>query len=177
MIHSSPENIIVKLEKTHVDEIVRLAEVCNLAVWSKNDYLEEIERADSIGYVAASLINKEKINGFLVARLIKFQNTDSKNYSFVETGEGNIDSEFECEILNIAVNPSARKQGIGQTLLKKFFQRCISENVTAIWLEVRFNNENAVNFYQRNDFEVIYRRKNYYVDPPDDALVMKKDLK
>lgn len=75
----------------------------------------------------------------------------------------------ESEILNLAVDPEQRRRGIGGALV-----RAASEQPTDLYLEVRRSNDGAIAFYRRCGFEEAGRRKDYYRDPPEDALVMKR---
>ncbi len=71
------------------------------------------------------------------------------------------------DLLNIVVNPLYRRQKIGHKLLNKI----IILNKKII-LEVRNNNESAINFYEEHGFEVIHKREKYYGD--DDAFIMER---
>jgi ribosomal-protein-alanine N-acetyltransferase len=46
----------------------------------------------------------------------------------------------------------------------------------SIWLEVRESNTAALTFYQKNDFNRMYTRKNFYTNPSENAIVMKRNL-
>ena len=182
------ENIISPITDECIAEIIQIAECCDLSAWTFGDYLDEINRADSFGFVQtenkiedeSNILNQSRgIAGFILARLIKNSDNYLTNYSLNE--EAGINSlqhlqYTECEILNIAVRPTAQKRGIGQKLLDSVFEVCFRQQVRYIWLEVRKNNENAITFYRKNNFQPVYTRKNYYRDPVDDALVMKAEL-
>ena len=88
------------------------------------------------------------VKGFLVSR---------------QTGPG------EREILNLAIEPSQRRRRIARGLIE---QELAGHN--GVWfLEVRESNTAALNFYKRLGFEPAARRKDYYRDPPESALVMR----
>jgi len=78
-------------------------------------------------------------------------------------------AEREWEILNLAVAPSVRRQGIGRQLLNDVLERHAGE----FFLEVRESNESARRFYALLGFKMIARRLQYYTNPPDSAIVMK----
>jgi ribosomal-protein-alanine N-acetyltransferase len=79
----------------------------------------------------------------------------------------------EWEIENIAVLPEARRRGLGSRLLNEFLARVESESGTSVYLEVRESNRAARGLYQKWGFSEAGRRKNYYQDPQEDALILK----
>ena len=48
------------------------------------------------------------------------------------------------------------------------------KNIQEIWLEVRKSNANAISFYQKNNFELQFERKNYYTNPSENACVLRR---
>ncbi|MEX2303761.1 MAG: ribosomal protein S18-alanine N-acetyltransferase [Bryobacterales bacterium] len=74
----------------------------------------------------------------------------------------------ESEILNLAVAPENRRQGIGRALV-----RVAGERSAEVYLEVRRSNLGGQAFYRRCGFEGTGCRKDYYRDPQEDAIVMK----
>jgi len=78
----------------------------------------------------------------------------------------------EVHLLNVAVHPEWRRRGLGSMLLERMKAIASSEGVEKIWLEVRPSNLAARNFYQKAGFEEIGRRKRYYTDTGEDAIVM-----
>jgi ribosomal-protein-alanine N-acetyltransferase len=81
--------------------------------------------------------------------------------------------EGEMEILNFVVDKMHQRSGIGTLLFNTLLE--IYPNTKSIILEVRENNEQGINFYKKNNFNVISKRKHYYKNG-DDALVMMKEL-
>lgn len=79
----------------------------------------------------------------------------------------------EAHILNIAVAPSYRKRGIASRLLDYVLEGLKGDGVKECFLEVREGNEDAKLLYKRFGFEVIGRRKGYYRDTREDALMMR----
>jgi len=77
----------------------------------------------------------------------------------------------ECELENIAVAPAQRRHGIGSQLLGRLIANGRERKTEKIFLEVRESNRAARNFYQTCGFVEIGRRKAYYLNPPDDALL------
>jgi ribosomal-protein-alanine acetyltransferase len=82
----------------------------------------------------------------------------------------------EVELLKIAVSEKQRKKGIGSILLAHLLHDLQRQNYSTLFLEVRAGNTGARSFYQRHGFYQVGMRPNYYSDPPDDALILKRDI-
>ncbi len=161
MPKTDSDNIkILDFDAKYADEILDIQTECGLSVWSKNDYLGELERTDSIFKIART--TDETIIGFALVRLL-IGNSNSANTSF--------DSS---EILNIAVRNSFQHKGIGQVIFDELLRELEQKNITEIWLEVRQSNAKAISFYQKNDFEIQFERKNYYSNPNENACVLRR---
>lgn len=78
------------------------------------------------------------------------------------------------ELGNVAVAPEWRHRGIAHHLLDAVIDRAIERGVRELFLEVRKSNERAQNLYRTYGFFEVGKRKNYYLEPVEDALVMKK---
>jgi [ribosomal protein S18]-alanine N-acetyltransferase len=78
----------------------------------------------------------------------------------------------EMEILNLAVTPTARGQGIATQLLRESMQWAAENGIGKVYLEVRASNAAARNFYASRGFHAAGMRPNYYRDPTDDALLL-----
>ena len=78
----------------------------------------------------------------------------------------------ESEILNLAVEPESRRQGIASVLLAAALAASRAAGAKSVYLEVRESNAGAIAFYGRNGFEPTGRRAHYYQDPPEAAVVM-----
>lgn len=76
------------------------------------------------------------------------------------------------DIINIVVDASYRRQGIGSKLLN--FIISLFDDCKTILLEVNENNKDAIDLYKRNNFKVINIRTKYYGN--DNALIMKRDV-
>jgi [ribosomal protein S18]-alanine N-acetyltransferase len=78
----------------------------------------------------------------------------------------------EAEILNLAVDSSQRRRGMGSRLIEDAIAASKAAGVKMIFLEVRDSNEAARNFYARMGFTEAGRRRQYYRQPVEDALVL-----
>lgn len=79
----------------------------------------------------------------------------------------------ESEILNIAVDSSCRGHGLGGRLLDAALECARERGANAAFLEVRESNEPARKLYASRGFSEISRRRKYYRNPAEDALVLR----
>lgn len=82
----------------------------------------------------------------------------------------------EGEIADIAVSPAARGRGLGGLLLDRMMDDLADEGVRTVYLEVRESNLAARRLYESRGFGALGRRRGYYRHPPEDALVLRRDL-
>lgn len=75
----------------------------------------------------------------------------------------------EASINNFAVLPSFKKRGIGTALMRQLLVCCKERDIQTVFLEVRVSNEAAISLYRKFGFEKVAFRKEYYVDPVEDA--------
>jgi ribosomal-protein-alanine N-acetyltransferase len=82
----------------------------------------------------------------------------------------------EWELENLAVAPGRQRSGVGRALLKKLLEAVSNALATRIFLEVRESNLGARKLYESHGFRSSGRRKNYYNEPTEDALLFEKSL-
>jgi ribosomal-protein-alanine N-acetyltransferase len=82
----------------------------------------------------------------------------------------------EAEILNLAVDSTRRCRGIGSRLMEDAVAACKAARVKRIFLEVRDSNDAARKFYLRMGFTQVGRRRKYYSEPVEDALVLARTV-
>ena len=78
----------------------------------------------------------------------------------------------DLKINNIAVHPRCRSRGVGTRLLRFLLEFAASQRCREVTLEVRPSNAAALGLYRKAGFQQVGRRKNYYSDTHEDALVM-----
>ncbi|MBI3244030.1 MAG: ribosomal protein S18-alanine N-acetyltransferase [Chloroflexi bacterium] len=78
----------------------------------------------------------------------------------------------EAHISTIAVHPTRRQTGVGERLLRTALEHALSLGAQLATLEVRQSNAAAQNLYRKYCFEEVGRRKGYYRDNGEDALLM-----
>ena len=80
------------------------------------------------------------------------------------------------EIENIVVAPDSQRSGIASQLLRELLIRAKAQNATRISLEVRASNIPAIGLYRKFSFVEAGRRKNYYSNPSEDAVILELQL-
>ena len=78
----------------------------------------------------------------------------------------------EAEVFKIAVVPELRGKGFGTKIFAELIEVCKLRGAKAITLEVRPSNTAAVKMYESFGLKSVGRRKNYYTNPVEDALIM-----
>lgn len=82
----------------------------------------------------------------------------------------------EADVMNLAVAPEYRRCGIGKGLMEHLLAALQSAGTQSLTLEVRETNAAALALYTALGFSEVGRRKKYYVNPIEDALIMRKEL-
>jgi ribosomal-protein-alanine N-acetyltransferase len=82
----------------------------------------------------------------------------------------------EARLANIAVASNFRTKSIAKKLLNSILDIAKNAGCKNIFLDVRPSNKTAIGFYRRFGFFELYRRPNYYIKPPEDAIVMVRSL-
>ena len=109
---------------------------------------------------------------------IELLNEDKKLYYVIEDANGVVGYAGawlvydEGQITNIAIRPSARRQGFGAKLTSALIEECFKRGMHEIFLEVRISNLSALSLYRQLGFTVKGMRKNYYSEPKEDAYIM-----
>lgn len=80
----------------------------------------------------------------------------------------------EGEIYRVAVDPEYRRRGIAYRLLDYAVKTSRGKGLESLFLEVRSMNHPAISLYRAYGFVEVGRRKGYYRDPTDDAIIMLK---
>lgn len=83
----------------------------------------------------------------------------------------------EGYIVNVAVSPKARRMHAADALMDELEKRSTGMGLSFITLEVRKSNDPAIELYKKHGYVTAGIRKNYYLEPREDALIMTKYLK
>ena len=130
------------------------------AHWTEEQYSAAIQAADEpfdrVMLVAREVSDQETspVLGFVVAR--------------------HLPPEWELE--NIVVSPASQRQGIGRRLLRSLLERALETTSEAIFLEVRASNRAAQSLYESVGFCQTGRRRLYYSNPSEDAILYRLTL-
>lgn len=81
----------------------------------------------------------------------------------------------ELEIARIAVSPSGRRQGIAGALLENLEKKSEELGIARWLLDVRENNQAAIALYKKYGFSEDGKRKNFYTNPTESAILMSRD--
>ena len=142
---------IVKAENNHLDDIYIIEKESFTDSWSIESLKSEISNKNTIFLVA---VYEKEVLGYIL-------------------GKVSIES---ADILKIAVKLQFRRFGVSKLLLKAFIDSAIKFGIKELFLEVRVSNNVAINLYKLFGFKVVGIRKNFYADPKEDALLVKKDI-
>jgi ribosomal-protein-alanine N-acetyltransferase len=118
------------------------------AHWSEQQYQSILDGADPIRVILVG-DRQGELNSFLVARVLG--------------------AEWELE--NIAVSAALQRQGVGTALLQAMMTEARSAAASSVLLEVRESNLPARRLYAKVGFAEEGRRKAYYRDPVEDAIL------
>ena len=104
--------------------------------------------------------------------LLVAEDVDVIGYLVLYTASG------ESEIVTIGVSPEARRKGVGRRLIDEViaFSKKSYIYIEEINLEVRISNEPAIKLYESVGFSAVGKRPNFYSNPKEDALLMKRIL-
>ena len=142
------EILITAVKREHLESIAKLEKICFSTPWSINTVMEHYSAGTKF-FVA---VQGKKVLGYIGIDTV-------------------IDEGY---ITNVAVFPEYRGQGIGKALLNRVFALGRDEGLSFISLEVRPSNSVAIGLYEKLGFKTEGRRKNFYTDPVEDALIMTK---
>ncbi len=135
------------LTEAHVAPILAIEGRTNTAPWSERSFRNELEHAHGVFLVA---ILDGEVVGYGGTWLV-------------------ID---EAHITTVAVAAEHQRKGIGRRLMVELLQRAKEHGMLCSSLEVRASNEPAIKLYEQLGYTVTTRRKGYYPDNREDALVM-----
>lgn len=142
---------IIPMKKEHAAVLAELEAVCFSRPWSEKALAEEADSPDTC---------------FLVAE----DNGTVFGYCGMHCACG------ECYMDNVAVFPQYRGRGVATALLNALIEEAKKRGGEFISLEVRPSNENAVRLYKKLGFCEVGRRKGFYADPAEDALILTKSF-
>ena len=139
-----------EMKAEHVPQGAALEKLCFSDPWSEMSIASELQNIWAYWLVA--------VDEGMVAGYIGSQST--------------ID---ETDVMNVAVHPDWRRQGIAEKLIEQLIQELKNRGSHALMLEVRASNAPAIALYEKLGFCQVGLRKNYYRNPKEDALILRKE--
>jgi ribosomal-protein-alanine acetyltransferase len=143
---------IVPMSADHLDQVAELERICFPDPWSAAMLKEELEN-DCASFLAA-VDGAGNVVGYAGVQVV-------------------LDEGY---ILNVAVRPECRRQGVAKSLLRVFLDFAAVHRLAFLTLEVRASNTAAIMLYGGLGFRGVGRRKNYYEHPREDAILMTKEF-
>lgn len=154
---------ISPLDESDISSVVEIERQSQLEPWSERSFLEELGRLHS---------------HMLAARLGSDTSTPSRAWA---AGEAAGYLCYWCvadevQILNIAVHPDFRRQGIAAALLAHAIEKGREKKVKLVTLEVRKSNDAARRLYESFGFKIVGERPNYYGVLVEPAILMELEM-
>lgn len=135
----------------HVCQIAELEKLCFSDPWSEKSIETELSCRLSLWLVA---LEADRVVGYVGSQTV-------------------ID---ETDMMNIAVHPDYHRRGIAEELINALICALREKGSHALTLEVRASNAPAITLYEKLGFVQIGRRPNYYRNPKEDALILRRTL-
>jgi ribosomal-protein-alanine N-acetyltransferase len=143
---------VKKLSSEYLCGAAELEKLCFSAPWSE-DSLAILCKEGGVGYAAIG-----------------------ENDGTVLAYGGMLTVLDEGQITNIATHPEYRRRGLGEAVVRALIEYGKQNGINVISLEVRESNALAISLYEKFGFFVAGKRKNFYTNPRENALVMIKNL-
>lgn len=147
-----PELIEKEAQLTFLSEVIALENNAQLNPWS----LKNFEDALTAKNLFKVFFIENKLVGYYVALL----------------------AADECQLLNIVIHSDFQNNGYGHYLIAHLKKICVDANIASIFLEVRASNKKAIRLYEKNGFNELGIRNNYYKNNIgwEDGILMGSEL-
>ena len=140
-----------RMTDAHISQIAALEKLCFSDPWSENSVASELKNPLSLWLVA---LDGETVAGYIGSQSVL----------------------GESDMMNVAVHPEHRRKGIAEALIQALSRGLKDRGNICLTLEVRASNDPAIALYDKLDFHQVGRRPNYYRNPKEDALILRKTL-
>ena len=134
----------------HVSQVAELEKICFSDPWSEKSVAHELTNPLSLWIVA---VEGERVAGYVGSQSVM----------------------GESDMMNVAVHPDFRRQGVAELLVKELVAALAEKGNYCLTLEVRASNAPAISLYEKLDFQQVGLRKNYYRNPKEDARILRKE--
>ena len=142
--------MIRNMTAAEVPLVAGLEAVCFNDPWSERSVASELDNPLSVWLVA---MEGERLAGYVGSQTVM----------------------GETDMMNIAVDPEFRRRGIAGQLVDALVAELKTRQSHCLTLEVRASNEPARALYEKLGFQQVGLRKNYYRNPKEDALILRKE--
>ena len=142
--------IIENMNASHVAQIAELEKICFSDPWSEKSIASELHNELAFWLVA---MEEDRVAGYIGSQTVM----------------------DETDMMNVAVHPDFRRMGFGEALVNELIEKLKSMGSRCLTLEVRASNAPAITLYGKLGFSEIGRRRNYYRNPREDALILRKE--
>lgn len=139
-----------RMTALHTQAIAEIEKLCFSDPWSLNSICSELSNPLSLWLVA---LDGDRVVGYVGSQTV-------------------LDG---ADMMNLAVLPQYRKQGIGEALVTHLVQCLREKGAICLALEVRQSNEPAIRLYKKLGFAQVGVRPNYYRNPRENALILRKE--
>ena len=141
---------ITEMKATHVAQVAALERICFADPWSEKSVASELDNKWALWLVA---LEDNRVVGYI----------------------GSQTAVDETDVMNVAVHPDYRRKGIAEALITELGARLKERGSHALMLEVRASNASAQALYGKLGFQQVGCRPNYYRNPKEDALILRKE--
>ena len=141
---------IMKMDASHVDQVAELEKRNFNDPWSANSIASELNNPLSYWLV---VVQDEVVCGYVGSQTVM----------------------NETDMMNVAVHPDLRRQGIAETLVTTLMDDLKEQGSRCLTLEVRATNIPAQKLYEKLGFRHVGTRPRYYRNPKEDAFILRKE--
>ena len=138
------------MNESHVSQIAQLETVCFSDPWSEKSIASELNNALSLWLVD---LDGETVAGYIGSQAVM----------------------GEADVMNVAVAPRYRRQGVAENLVNLLVAALAERGNYSLALEVRESNQAANSLYQKLGFTQVGFRPGYYRNPKEGALILRKE--
>ena len=138
------------MDQSHVKQVAQVEAVCFSAPWSEGSVRSELANPLSLWLVA---LEENRVVAYVGSQSVL----------------------GESDMMNLAVMPEYRGQGIATELVCRLISQLSTKGNYCLTLEVRISNMPAITLYEKLGFTQVGKRPNYYSDPKEDALILRKE--